>query len=264
MSIDKRIPRTPEEAAAGVFQVEDIGEAQTRASTEKPFRDAATDEGPPDTDKEVLNRVADEKGDKSGLEYREMKEASATEIMAKLGRELREKLEASKLDNDMHFATELSRRFAEQVAKMNARKKTEEERRGSKVNNKKDWKYFGTALSISPVNVIMDSNRQIAGFPNANNDRLSEEAENALYQVLGVGENRVDVVDAFRKLSPDQVNQVAEAIGERSGSISENGYAFSVPTKIEGVYLYLNKATREKNASIILNFAPEFLAQEIK
>lgn len=260
MSIeDRRIPRRPEEEAAGVFQVEDVGEAQTRAATEKPFRDAATDEGRSDIDKEVLGRVADEKGDRTGQEYRELKELLPTEVINKLSKAFEQKLEGSKFDKDRHFATSLPDDFAELMKEIRTRKAERE-----KMSGKRFELRTARELGISPQNTITNRNPDISGFPDRHNSYLSEDAENALYQTLGVGETRLDVIEAFQRLSEEQRKELASTLRDREGSVSESGYAIDIPTSIDGIVVYLNKHVREKNPSVVLKFTPEFLAREIK
>lgn len=240
MSIDKRIPRSAEEEAAGVFQVEDMDEARARAFTEKPFRD--TVKGRIDSDREVLEKVADEQGDKAGQEYRELKALQPREILARLEEEFEGNLGGPKFDKDRDLLKQLPEKFSRYLEHI------KREKAALQLQNR-----------FEGLRPILQEGFNIV-TPYGDDYYPSQEAENFLYQTLGVGQTRSEVVERFSKLSKEQREGVIRLTGVH-GNADEVGYRFALPTKVDGINLFLMADLRErkKGPQILLKFTPEFI-----
>lgn len=243
MSIEKN-----QDAREKAF-IDDTEEARVRALAEKPFRDVAIDR--PDTDRDVLERVADEQGDKAGQKYREQKESSPIEVIKRLAKELDEKLESETDPAQKRFGSYLLGTFLDFVRKYKTEKEIYEQKYSDKVVD---------VLFLKKMGVFNGFNVADANYPRKNSD-------NALYQALGLGETLPEVIKTFNNLSEQQKREAAEAIGERVGDATQTvdkAALFSLPTKIDGIFLEVFAHQKYKGPSLALRFTPEFLERAIK
>lgn len=244
MSIERNQEAREKAFADPSSKIDDTEEARARALAEKPFRDVAV--GRPDADRDVLERVADEQGDKAGQEFREMKELLPTEVIDKLSKDLAEKLETDPAGKS--FTKLFPTYFKELIISL-------------KYNLEKEGKNF------SREDILSMSQGRLFNLGLEGKNFRQETRLNALCSVLGVGETVGDVFETFRRLPENQRQEVAALVGEKVGdaiaTVDRDAYVV-IPTKINGVLLSAYRDRSLKINNLDLKFTPEFLERAMK
>jgi len=281
-----KIEKGPSLGKAEDKQIKDYEQARAGAYGEKSARDLAREEGVSAEEKEILDRLANRRGEKAMQEYSAEKEKNPIERllgrMDKIAAGMREK----GLEPDAAIVEKIKDRFNRYTEALRKNKNGLEEQSGKKtsfsdlrrgpisfrvssqipvthkIGENGGWLYTPKGFAgrwFQDIETIQSNEKELEaeGLEIVNFD-FSKQGETEFYRALGVlgeDEEAIDIPGIFEKAAKKRNNEI---------KIDPRNYDVYFPTNIEGMNLDIKKEQRrsydgKKEEQISLGFDDQFL-----